>query len=164
MGGFFVDFEAVRTVSSEYDAPRRLFEKWDLENGVINRRLKAEADEKDRWGAASFFLMWRGDGVPGGTHPLDSGRRLRCHFERALTARPSTSRRGDGVARASRGVLGTGVAALARRRLFATDARERPRRFAKPHRRVTRAGATTRPTRSSPTTPLERPRRTMRNY
>ena len=49
MGGLFFDFEAVRTVSSEYDAPRRLFEKWDLENGVINRRLKAEADEKDRY-------------------------------------------------------------------------------------------------------------------
>ena len=50
VGGFFLDFEAIRTVSSEYDAPRRLFEKWDLENGVINRRLKAEADEKDRCG------------------------------------------------------------------------------------------------------------------
>ena len=43
-----------------------LFEKWDLENGVINRRLKAEADEKDRWGGGVLFFdvarRWR----PGG--------------------------------------------------------------------------------------------------
>ena len=51
------DFEAVRTASSDRDAPRRLFEKWDLENGVINRRLKAEADEKDRYVRRPLFFF-----------------------------------------------------------------------------------------------------------
>ena len=124
-----------------------LFEKWDLENGVINRRLKAEADEKDRWGAASLLLR--------------SSRRGR----RAGIAGGTRWRRGEGVAGGRHTGLGTdAVAALARRRLFATDARERPRSVAKPPSTPhTRAGATARPTPSSPTTRSARPRPIMRN-
>ena len=55
VGGLSFDFEAVRTESRDRDAPRRLFEKWDLENGVINRRLQAEKDEKDRCGGGVLF-------------------------------------------------------------------------------------------------------------
>ena len=55
MAGLFFEFEAVRTESSDRDAPRRLFEKWDLENGVINRRLQAEKDAKDRCRGGVLF-------------------------------------------------------------------------------------------------------------
>ena len=40
-----VSLSILRPFGPNRDAPRR----WDLENGVVNRRLKAEADEKDRY-------------------------------------------------------------------------------------------------------------------
>ena len=172
MGGLFFDFEAVRTESRDRDAPRRLFEKWDLENGVINRRLKAEADEKDRYDAASVLpssidngsRRWRvaagasrGVRWRGGTHPSTLSLRIRSH----RASRDVAACRGEGVA-------GDAPASTDARRstpfVCHRRARERPRSFAKPpSTHQPRAGATARPTRSSPTTRSGPPRPTMRN-
>ena len=52
-----VSFSSLRRrTGGDRDARRRLFEKWDRRMGSLIR-LKAEADEKDRWGAASSFLL-----------------------------------------------------------------------------------------------------------
>ena len=46
-----VSLSILRPFGPNRDAPRR----WDLENGVVNRRLKAEKDEKDRCGDGVLF-------------------------------------------------------------------------------------------------------------
>ena len=79
-----VSLSILRPFGPNRDAPRR----WDLENGVINRRLQAEKDEKDRCGG----------GVLPSSSMASRGLGTRCCFERARTARP----RRRGVSMASR--------------------------------------------------------------
>mmetsp|Transcript_22272 Transcript_22272/g.68323 ORF Transcript_22272/g.68323 Transcript_22272/m.68323 type:complete len:343 (+) Transcript_22272:1556-2584(+) len=112
-----------------------LFEKWDLENGVINRRLQAEKDAKDKSGAASVLLRssrrWR---------PPDPGRRRRARSMPLLRTRSHRASCDVAIAaRASRGY----------RTRNAVD--------------ETHAGATARPTPNWPTTRSGPPRPTMRN-
>ena len=48
-----VSLSILRPFGPNRDAPRR----WDLENGVVNRRLQAEKDAKDRWGRRPSFVF-----------------------------------------------------------------------------------------------------------
>ena len=98
-------FEAVRP-SSEYDAPRGCSRSGTWRTALSNRRLKAEADEKDRWGAASFFLCGAAMAA-GGARPLDSD----AVYAVTSSARASFERRAAMASRGRRGGTRTGVAA-----------------------------------------------------
>jgi len=87
-----------------------LFEKWDLENGVINRRLQAEKDAKDKCGGGvlpSFFdvAACRGDG---GHRTRDAVAVLRTRSHRASFDAARRWRR-EGIAGGTRWRRGEGV-------------------------------------------------------
>ena len=48
VGGFFVDFEAIRTVSSEYDAPRRRDSKKKKKSSKAKEETKEETSSPQR--------------------------------------------------------------------------------------------------------------------